>query len=399
MIERSREEVLIVGGGPAGSAAACMLGARGRIPLLIEREAAPHDKVCGEFLSAEAQQYLDDLGVDLEAMGASRIVSVRLFHDNKKAQCDLPFTARGLSRRTLDEALLERALTENCRIDRGVRVRTIEPSPGGMSATTDGDHRIEAGTLFLATGKHDVRGVNRPRCGTLNDLIGFKSYVVLKSSQQSALDGAVEIHLFPGGYAGLQMIDGGRAGLCLVVSRGRFEQIGKTWPTLLAYLWVTCPVLEERLEGSVGLADRPLSVFQVPYGFLHRPGPSDPDGLFRIGDQVGVIPSFTGNGVAIALHTGTLAATVLLQSGTSRLFHKIVRSDIRVSISLASFLNRVNRWPGGQRVLISTCQSWPSAMGLLTSLTRVAPRTVMLTRAIAGRSLNDGQGSGAKPPS
>ena len=105
-----REDVVIVGGGPAGAAAACILASAERPVLLIERDAEPRHKVCGEFLSIEAQTYLAHLGIDLDALGASRISRLRLARERRLTEVGLPFTARGLSRRVLDDALLQRAI-------------------------------------------------------------------------------------------------------------------------------------------------------------------------------------------------------------------------------------------------------------------------------------------------
>ena len=73
---------------------------------MLEREAGPADKVCGEFISGEAARYLASLGVDLPSLGAVTITSVRLYERAHAAAVALPFAAVSLSRRILDEALL-----------------------------------------------------------------------------------------------------------------------------------------------------------------------------------------------------------------------------------------------------------------------------------------------------
>jgi flavin-dependent dehydrogenase len=67
---------------------------------------------------------------------------------------------------------------------------------------------------------------------------------------------------------------------------------------------------------------RPLAVGGVPYGFRHRDnGPGEGDGFYRVGDQAAVIPSFTGSGVAVALHSGLAAAAAILAGTGARRFH------------------------------------------------------------------------------
>ncbi|QZN98876.1 FAD-dependent oxidoreductase [Chenggangzhangella methanolivorans] len=95
----SRHDVAIIGGGPAGAALAAELAAAGRDVALIEREAAPRDKVCGEFLSPEAVAVLDRLGIDLAALGAVPIRGVGISRGSWRSERPLPYRAMSLSRR------------------------------------------------------------------------------------------------------------------------------------------------------------------------------------------------------------------------------------------------------------------------------------------------------------
>ena len=156
----------------------------------------------------------------------------------------------------------------------------------------EGAGRLTAPAVFLATGKHDLRGVRRQPSQAAEDLVGLKMYFVLDPAQRAELARHVEILLFRGGYAGLQLIEGGVANLCLLIDRARFKAAGGAWPGVRLYLEQACPHLARRLAGAAEVLDRPLSIFRVPYGHLHAPGPADWPGLFRLGDQMGVIPSF-----------------------------------------------------------------------------------------------------------
>ncbi|UVF22589.1 NAD-binding protein (plasmid) [Microvirga terrae] len=155
------EEIVIVGSGLAGASAACILTEAGRPVLLLERDAEPRHKVCGEFLSIEAQTYLARLGVDLDGLGASRISHLRLVRKRGATEVPLPFVARGLSRKILDEALLFQARSRGARIVRGEPVRSISVDRSAARIEVPEGVSVPANTVFPAAGKHDVRGVQR----------------------------------------------------------------------------------------------------------------------------------------------------------------------------------------------------------------------------------------------
>ena len=89
-------ETAIIGGGPAGAAAACALAASGRETVLFERSAGPHHKVCGEFLSIETQALLREIGIDPPALGAVGIDYVAIYAAGRSIGAALPFRALSL---------------------------------------------------------------------------------------------------------------------------------------------------------------------------------------------------------------------------------------------------------------------------------------------------------------
>ena len=133
-------------------------------------------------------------------------------------------------------------------------------------------------------------------------------YYALAASQVEALRHHVELILFAGGYAGLQLVEADRAVLCALLPAARLRAVGGQWSSLLDALMDECPHLRERLAGARALLDRPLTIAGLPYGYVHAPDRRDPPGLFRLGDQAAVIASLTGDGVALALASGSLAA-------------------------------------------------------------------------------------------
>jgi hypothetical protein len=283
--------VVVVGGGPAGASAACRLARQGCRTLLIERSTGPRHTICGEFLSVEAQTDLADLGIDPRALGGAPLRKVRLVHGRRVAEAALPFEGVGLTRRCLDEALLGRAAASGVMVRRGEVAREIAQDGAGLRVHLRGREAIASPTVFLATGKHDLHQPRRQGEGE-GDLIGFKSYFALSAAQKGELEGAVEIILFEGGYAGLQSVEAGMVNLCLLVRRPLFQRVGQSWDALLDHLCSTSRHLGRRLEGAGPLLDRPLTISRIPYGFIHRADATEPQGLFRLGDRWGSSPPF-----------------------------------------------------------------------------------------------------------
>jgi flavin-dependent dehydrogenase len=345
--------LVIAGGGLAGAAAACGLAQAGLGVTVLERSTGPSDKICGDFLSAEAQHYLRRLGLDPVGLGGHQITQVRVVRGASIAQSTLPFRGLGLSRRVLDEALLVHAGQSGAEIRRGVNVACLSPD-----------------ITFLATGKHDLRGAARVLGRPPEALVGFKMYLRLAPAMQLELSGAVEVILFDDGYAGLQMVERGQANLCLLIPAERLARSGGTWAGLLDDLQHSSPHLRRRLHGAEMLLARPLAIARVPYGFIHAPDPAET--VYRLGDQACVIPSFSGDGMSMALHSAALAVRCYRDGLSPARYHARLRDDVRRPIGRACALYRIGQSRPGQALLVQALQLWPRLLRTAASATRVA---------------------------
>ena len=300
------EDPLIVGGGPAGSAAAIRLARAGHRPLLLERTHEPADALCGGFLSWRTLDALERLGLDRAMLGGATANRLRLFAGDVRTERMLPAPAMGLSRLGLDRLMIEAAGAAGAAVERGVTVRGWE----------DGVLRADAceltpAALFLATGKHELRGLARPREAVGADpAIGLRVRLGPHPALDRRVGDAIELHLFDRGYAGLVLHEDGTANLCLAVQKSRLNAAGGP-EGLLAQL-AELPHLGERMaHRAPGPAD---AVAHVPYGWRAR---ETFPGIFRLGDQAGVIPSLAGEGMGIAIASGVRAADAWLSHGTA----------------------------------------------------------------------------------
>ncbi|MFP5276729.1 MAG: NAD(P)/FAD-dependent oxidoreductase [Acidobacteriota bacterium] len=360
----SRPDALVAGGGPAGAAVAAHLARRGRTVVLLEQSAAAHHKVCGEFLSHEAVDDLQRLGILVDDMGAAPIHAVRLSGRKQIAACELPFPARSLSRYALDEALLAVAARAGAEVRRSRRVDRIEPSPDGWLARFSNGQSQPANAVFLATGKHDVNGHRRPP-GKQSNLVAFKMHFRLASAQRQALHGWVELFVYPGGYAGLQLTESADANLCLVATRTMLRRCEGEWPALLERICTSSEALAERLDGAQPLFPKPLALSSIPYGMLLA---QSAPGLWRLGDQAAVIPSFAGDGISIALHSARRAADFFLRGASSHEFARSLHAELRRSVGAATGISQALVTVPA---LAHAARLWPPVLRLIASRTRI----------------------------
>jgi len=378
-VPMSQDEVLVLGGGVAGCAAGIALARKGRRVTLIERELAPKHKVCGEFLSAEALVDLHALGVDVASLGAAPLDHVRLASAGRAAEAPLPFAAASLTRKALDTALIAEAIAAGVRIERGRSVEALDRTvSGGWKVTLDDGSSREAKVVFLATGKHDLRGHKRPE--DPQRWVAFKMYFRLAPGQASELAGASELVLYRGGYGGIQPVEEGMANLCCVVQQRHLPQGADRWERFLAKVQKDCPHLAMRLEGAEPLLERPLAITHIPYGYLRR---TTEDGLYCIGDQAAVIPSFTGDGISIALHTARCAVEAYLAAEPAPVFQAKLRKALLPQMRLAEIAADGLNNSVARAVLPFCLRVWPGVMRVTARLTRVAQQAVAASEAIA----------------
>lgn len=361
-----RTDALIVGGGPAGAAAAITLAARGRAPLLLERSREPHDVVCGGFLGWDTLSLLDRMGIDAGLLGAHPIHMLRLIEGARAVELDLPFAAAGISRRALDAALIALASGRGTVVERGISARSVDPA-SRVARLSDGSE-VGADALFLASGKVDLRGA--PRRHLADGLpIGLRVRIDPSPAMARTLQNRIELFLFRAGYAGLLLQEDGSVNFCLTVGSARFAGCGGKPGGLIAALTAECPLLGERLQQAHGEGGW-SAIARLPYGW--RTGRTVP-GLFRLGDQAAVIPSIVGDGIAIALASGRAAADAYLASGAAAApsFQRRFARSVALPVSLASLIRAIGERPALARAALPFVPRYPAMARLVARLARI----------------------------
>lgn len=378
MISDVTYDAIVIGGGLAGSCAAFHLARANHSVLVLEKESEPHQKVCGEFLSPEALSYLEEMNVDVDALGAFPITGVRLCAKKSESYVELNPQARGLSRLKLDEQCLKSAESAGAIVIRGVAAREFFRESERFVVKSSNE-KYFARNIFLATGKHEMKK-NLRREGADVKAIGFKMNYRLSEKGSRLLSSDVTLHFFKGGYAGLCRIEDGIANFCFMIEQNKFHDYGNHYENCLKTIISGNYALDKIFEDATPLWPKPLSVAPIPYGYVRLPNRKETamKGVFCLGDQFAVIPSLSGSGMAIALFTGKRAADYFCKFGSAGVdaYETECSRVISKRMTMSYPFHHLCRSPWLANIVVSFLKPFPFLMRKLITSTRM-PEAVL----------------------
>lgn len=193
-------DLIVVGGGPAGTAAAITAARCGAKVLLFEAGRFPRHKVCGEFVSAESLDLLRGLFDSGDASllrDAMQIGHARLFIDERVLTTEIKPSAASISRFDLDAALWEAATAAGVQTFERVKVREIRGGGPFVVLTAEGDFTARA--VINASGRWSNLRRAPSQNGSAARWIGLKAHFAEASPSSS-----VDLYFFSGGYCGVQ---------------------------------------------------------------------------------------------------------------------------------------------------------------------------------------------------
>jgi geranylgeranyl reductase family protein len=309
-------EVVVVGGGPAGSAIAGCLAALGHEVVLLDKARFPRHKACSEYVNPAAVEMLDQLGAGeaVRARGPHRVERM-VVHAPGGGRFTADFSrveagriALGLSRLRLDETLLRHAESRGVSVRQGAHVRNVVRDGGrvvGVEATVEGRREtIRARLVVGADGRHSVVA----RALGLDAAIPLLRQTGLIAHYRN-VDGLTdhgELHVCRDGYAGLAPIEDGLTNVALVVGADAVSARAGGLEGFFADSLARIPLVAERLAG----AERVGNIRGVG-PMAHRVRRVAGDGFLLVGDAAGFLDPFTGEGIYDALKGAQLAAPVV----------------------------------------------------------------------------------------
>ncbi len=373
--------LLVVGGGPAGLAAAIAAARRGVPVTLCEASRCGRDRVCGEFLSPEVAADLEALGCGdwIERLEPARVGEVVLFGP-RGARLSVPLPGAGawaLTRNALETFLAARAREAGVRLREHTSVRRLAALAGGGWRWEAAAASGAAAALVCAIGKRSSLDAQLalPRASRPGVFGAVKAYFDVPARE--VLEGGVELHLLRGGgYVGLNPVEGGRLALCALVE----GDPTRDWAAIAAHLCETSGELARRIEraGSPSGAVRGLGRFGFGPQRLHRR--VERSVALLCGDAARMLPPFTGDGIAAALSSGRLAAWAALEPDPIAAYERAYRAELAPRQRVAGLLHGALLRPGVFSMLAPVLGRAPRATRLLYAWTRGASQSTTSSR-------------------
>ena len=294
-------DIAIAGGGPAGAAASIHAARNGARVLMVDASSFPRQKVCGEFVSAEARSLLAGLLTDSTALSGTQISRARLFVRGRPLQFAIDPPALSIPRYDLDLALWRTAQAAGAKTMEKVTVQQVESiSTSGAFALDTSAGRFTAKLIIDATGRWSKLRVQRRSPGRPRWL-GIKAHFELLAASAPLPAPSTDLYFFPGGYCGVQPVAETTVNVCSMVR----ADTAKDFESLFLRHG-------DLLERSRGWRQVSSTITTSPLDF-HEPTPVE-DGILRAGDAAAFIDPFVGDGISLALHSGRLAAQSCLEA-------------------------------------------------------------------------------------
>ena len=378
-------DVAIIGGGLGGLTLGIQCARAGYKTILFEKEQYPFHRVCGEYISLESWNFLEDLGLPLSDMNLPVIKRLLVSSPNGNTlQHSLGLGGFGISRYTIDNELANIARAAGVHLVDGIKVTDV---------SFDGEHfaikstsrpgRMQLGNISarMVTGSFGKRSNldvkwHRPfvqhKPNKLNNYIGVKYHI--RTNHPADL---IALHNFNDGYCGISKIEDNKYCLCYLTTADNLKKNDNSIARMEAKVLCKNPYLSEIFANADFIMNEPVVISQISF----EKKSLVEDHVLMVGDAAGMITPLCGNGMSMALHAGKLAFGEMqhfLGNGTSRAemetrYRAEWKKHFAGRLRIGRFIQGFFGDPVLSNLLISSVKPFPRVAGWLIRQTHGEP--------------------------
>lgn len=317
-------DAAIIGGGIAGLCLSIQLAKAGHSVILFEKERYPFHKVCGEYLSMESWNFLEELGVPLNEWQQPRITNLIVSSPSGKTlHRPLHPGGFGISRYKLDAYLANLARQSGVNLQEETKVDHVQFSVG-IFEIQYGNNRCTARQACGTFGKRSNLDVKLKRDFTFQKPGKSTHYIAVKYHVRTNFPSDhIALHNFKNGYCGISQVEEGRYCLCYLTTAQNLQQCDNNIPLLEQKILSRNPHLRQIFQSSAFLYPSPLTISQISFGSKTQMEQH----IVMTGDAAGTIPPLSGNGMSMAMR----GSKIMFQHIHLFLQGKISRSEMEAA--------------------------------------------------------------------
>jgi flavin-dependent dehydrogenase len=304
MTEDILYDATIIGGGLGGLSLSIQLAKAGYKVILFEKEKYPFHKVCGEYISFESWNFIEQLGVPLSEMNLPVIKKLIVSSPGgKEIKSNLDLGGFGISRYLLDNELSKIARQNGIDIFEESKVTDVVFKNDVFTTSTSAiivQSKIVAGA-FGKRSNIDIkwsRDFVKKRNSKLNNYIGVKYHVQTEFAADT-----IALHNFKNGYCGISQIENDKYCLCYLTTAEHLRNNNNSIVEMEKNVLQKNPHLKKLFSCSTFLHQSPVTISQISFDKKSQVQ----NHVLLIGDAAGMITPLCGNGMSMALHASKIA--------------------------------------------------------------------------------------------
>lgn len=299
------KKVIIVGGGLAGLLSAITLARAGISCTVIEKKSYPFHRVCGEYISNEADPFLRAMHLYPEQFSPARINRFMLSSVKGRAEIvPLDLGGFGISRYTYDSFLYEEAKKSGVQFRLQTEVQSLAFIKDQFEIAT-ATEKFTADIVIGAFGKRSKLDVamDRSFMRKRSPYVAVKYHIRTDHPQD-----LIALHNFPGGYCGVSNVEDGKTNLCYLTHRENLKR-HKTIPDMEREVLFQNPLLRSLFTQADFIMHPPETINEISF---ETKSPVE-NHVLMAGDAAGMITPLCGNGMAMAIHASKILSELVIR--------------------------------------------------------------------------------------